>query len=97
MKKTFEHKVDIIDALNDIQTQVDFVAYAIDAMHEQGDKWGSVIQAGLSLTLDQIKNQIGEVNEEIEKNIYEVAEITIEKVADLKKNEKGSGAKMRQA
>lgn len=83
METMFKNKSELNEALGDIKCQVAFLEDATLSMCEELDECSAEIKNGIHLTFTHVMNQIDAIDNAIQKNIYEVAEVTIEKEADV--------------
>jgi len=83
METMFKNKSELNGALGDIKCQVAFLEDATLSMCEELDECSAEIKNGIHLTFTHVMNQIDAIDNAIQKNIYEVAEVTIEKEADV--------------
>jgi hypothetical protein len=79
MGRTFKNKSDLREAIDVIKSQVAFLADASMSMCEKNDGCSREVMNGMNSIFSTIIDQIEDVDQAIINNIYEVAEVIIEK------------------
>ena len=74
MRRTFDKKIDIVDALEHAKVQIRFLADACASLCRKEDPIGDDSAFGMQLIFDSLYDQIDGLSEEIQENVYEVQE-----------------------
>lgn len=82
MERTFEKKIEIVDAIEDTKSKLDFIAHAYASIHNDQDMIpGPDIVHGLYLFLSEMAAQMGAVSKGVQHNLFEVEKTGCKKVA----------------
>jgi len=81
MKRTFKDRIDFTDALDHIKAKLIFMADACVSLCGQTDGSSEQADFGMQLIFDDIVDQIDDVSEAFDNNIYEVVEGDSRKVS----------------
>jgi hypothetical protein len=72
MGRKFEDKMDIVDTLENIRSQITFMSEACSLICGEECAMGDSIVHGMSLVFDNIENQVADVSKEIQDNVCEI-------------------------
>ncbi|MDP1991959.1 MAG: hypothetical protein Q8K00_13165 [Syntrophales bacterium] len=81
MGRKLEDKMDVVDALEDIKAQVAFLGHVNNILLEteyrpnSESEPGQEIICGMSVVFGSLRDQVSDVSEALQKNLYEVREV----------------------